>query len=95
MAKEASRMNDDTMAAPAKAPAAPLRVNPVLFKRTEHATTDWHHISDASFSWFEGVRNLWGEQDWAVLTLVLSYWFGHRAAKAAFGGSASTAKAGG
>ena len=53
------------------------------------------HVSDASFSWFEGVRNLWGEQDWAVLTLVLSYWFGHRAAKAAFGGSASTAKAGG
>jgi len=46
MAKEASRMNDDTMAAPSKAPAAPLRVNPVLFKRTEHATTDWHHIAD-------------------------------------------------
>lgn len=38
---------------------------------------------------------IWGEQDWAVLLLVLSYWFGQRAAKAAFGGSASTAKKGG
>ena len=37
------------------------------------------------------LMSTWGEQDWAVLTLVLSYWFGHRAAKAAFGGSASTA----
>ena len=37
---------------------------------------------------------LWGEQDWAVLTLVLSYWFGHRAAKAAFGGNATNGKPG-
>lgn len=51
-------------------------------------------VSDQSFSWYEGVVNLWGEQDWAVLTLVLSYWFGLRAAKAAFGGSASSAKPG-
>jgi hypothetical protein len=51
-------------------------------------------VSDETFKWWEGVNALWTEQDWAVLTLVLSYWFGHRAAKAAFGGSASTAKAG-
>lgn len=39
--------------------------------------------------------NVWGEQDWSVLVLVLSYWFGQRAAKAAFGGSASSSKKGG
>ncbi len=31
---------------------------------------------------------LWGEQDWNVLVLVLSYWFGARTAKLAFGGRA-------
>lgn len=40
------------------------------------------------------LEQVWQEQDWAVLTLVLSYWFGHRAAKAAFGGSAMTAARG-
>lgn len=34
----------------------------------------------------------WGDQDWSVLVLVLSYYFGARTAKAAFGGSASTSK---
>ena len=42
-------------------------------------------------SQLDAILATWGDQDWAVLTLVLSYWFGHRAAKAAFGGSASTA----
>lgn len=37
---------------------------------------------------------IWGEQDFAILTLVLSYFFGARVAKAVFGGSASTGKAG-
>lgn len=32
----------------------------------------------------------WGEQDWSVLVLVISYWFGARTAKAVFGGSAQT-----
>ncbi len=32
------------------------------------------------------VAQVWGEQDWAVLTLCLSYWFGSRAARTAFGG---------
>jgi len=39
----------------------------------------------------EALLKIWREEDLAVLTLCLSYWFGHRAAKAAFGGSASTA----
>ena len=34
---------------------------------------------------------LWDENDWAVLFMVLAYWFGQRAVKAAFGGSASSA----
>jgi hypothetical protein len=33
---------------------------------------------------------VWGDADQAIVVMVLSYWFGHRAAKAAFGGSAST-----
>ncbi len=37
----------------------------------------------------QALTMVWNENDWAVLTLVLSYWFGHRAAKMAFGGSAS------
>lgn len=39
----------------------------------------------------DALAGMWGEQDWAMLTLVLSYWFGQRAVKAAFGGSASHA----
>lgn len=35
------------------------------------------------------VSAVWGEQDWSLVMLVLSYWFGHRAAKAAFGGNAN------
>lgn len=38
--------------------------------------------------------NVWDDSDKAIVILVLSYWFGHRAAKAAFGGSASTATRG-
>jgi hypothetical protein len=38
--------------------------------------------------------NVWDDSDRALVVLVLSYWFGHRAAKAAFGGSAMTSKAG-
>ena len=30
------------------------------------------------------VVQLWGEQDWNILVLILSYWFGSRAAKTAF-----------
>jgi hypothetical protein len=38
------------------------------------------------------VAQIWGDQDWAVLVLVLSYWFGQRASKAAFGGNATHGK---
>jgi len=36
----------------------------------------------------------WSENDWAVMMLCLGYFFGQRAAKAAFGGSASTGRVG-
>jgi hypothetical protein len=35
--------------------------------------------------WFDLVARTWSEDDMAVLTLVLSYWFGNRVAKYAFG----------
>ena len=40
-------------------------------------------------TWEGAVVQMWGEQDWAVLTLVLSYYFGLRSYKATFGGNAS------
>jgi hypothetical protein len=40
------------------------------------------------------IMAVWGDNDWAMVTLVLSYWFGHRAAKASFGGNASNGQAG-
>ena len=33
---------------------------------------------------------VWTSEDRAIVIIVLSYWFGHRSAKAAFGGSAMT-----
>ena len=38
------------------------------------------------------ITQLWTENDWGVLVLVLSYYFGARTAKASFGGSANTSK---
>lgn len=52
-------------------------------------------VSDETFNWHEGIRNLWTEDDLGVLLLTLSYWFGSRSVKAHFGGSASTGKVGG
>lgn len=40
------------------------------------------------------IMAVWGDNDWAMVTLVLSYWFGHRAAKASFGGNATNGQAG-
>jgi hypothetical protein len=37
------------------------------------------------------VISIWTPQDMSIVILVLSYWFGQRAVKAAFGGSANTA----
>ena len=39
----------------------------------------------------DAILAIWGEQDWSVLVLVISYWFGARTAKSVFGGSASSA----
>lgn len=44
--------------------------------------------------WFDAVSKLWDDQDYAIVTLCLSYWFGLRSAKAAFGGNASHGGAG-
>ena len=38
--------------------------------------------------------DVWDDSDRALVVLVLSYWFGHRAAKAAFGGSAMSSARG-
>lgn len=40
------------------------------------------------------VLTIWNENDFAIVMLVLSYWFGHRAAKAAFGGNATNGSRG-
>jgi hypothetical protein len=44
---------------------------------------------------YEALKSIWYEHDYAIMTLCLSYWFGHRAAKATFGGSAMTSYRGG
>jgi hypothetical protein len=50
-------------------------------------TDQWEQLAQA-------IASTWRDEDWAVLTLCLSYWFGHRAAKASFGGSANSHAAG-
>mgnify|MGYP006969554431 CR=1 FL=1 len=35
--------------------------------------------------WFELVARVWDEHDFAVLTLVIGFWFGNRIAQRAFG----------
>lgn len=42
----------------------------------------------------EAIAKVYNENDFGVLLLVLSYWFGERTRNAVFGGSASTAHAG-
>lgn len=62
----------------------------MVFKYSLYLSATGAGVSSTS-----AVINIWGDQDWGVLLLVLSYWFGQRAAKAAFGGSASSGKKGG
>ena len=47
----------------------------------------WELLSQAigSSSLADTLPNLWDEKDYAVLTLVLSFWFGQRVARYAFG----------
>ncbi len=45
-----------------------------------------------AYKWavYENTQNIlltWGDQDWAVLMMVLAFYFGNRTAKAVFGGS--------
>lgn len=46
-------------------------------------------------NWQTALLQTWGENDWAFLMLVVTFWFGSRSAKQVFGGSASTGKTGG
>lgn len=50
---------------------------------------------EATESWQKAVVANWSENDHAMMMLCLGYFFGQRAAKAAFGGSASTGRPGG
>jgi hypothetical protein len=63
-----------------------------------YATVKWAQLEMAmqnNESWQSAVLQIWTSSDMSIVILVLSYWFGHRAAKAAFGGSANTAYKGG
>ena len=62
-----------------------------------YASVKWAQLSVAlqATSFQIALINVWDESDKGIVILVLSYWFGHRAAKAAFGGSAATAYKGG
>lgn len=48
-----------------------------------------------NLQWKDAIIVSWTENDWALLMLVVSYWFGSRAVKSVFGGSANTGRAGG
>lgn len=50
--------------------------------------------SDASFTAAQGIAGVWDENDYAVLSLVLGFWFGQRMYKAVFGGNAAHGAAG-
>lgn len=52
-------------------------------------------IAQAQMSTAEAITAVWTENDWAVLLMVLGFFFGQRAAKAVLGGSTNTAKANG
>ncbi len=46
---------------------------------------------DGGVGFESALLGIWNDEDRAILVLVLSYWFGQRSAKAAFGGSSLTA----
>lgn len=63
-----------------------------------YMTVKWasyESLRASQIEWTTAILQVWSENDWAVLMLVLSYWFGSRTAKAVFGGNASTGKANG
>jgi hypothetical protein len=54
-----------------------------------------YQIAVESMETVQAINQTWGENDWAVLLMVLGFFFGQRAAKAVLGGSTSTGKANG
>lgn len=60
-----------------------------LYGAVKWAQYSMFFLLSTDISVAEVLLKIWREEDLAVLTLCLSYWFGHRAAKQAFGGSAS------
>lgn len=52
-------------------------------------------LARARLGWQDAVVANWSENDHAMMMLCLGYFFGQRAAKAAFGGTASTGRVGG
>jgi hypothetical protein len=52
-------------------------------------------IAQAKMATNEAILATWTENDWAVLLMVLGFFFGQRAAKAVLGGSTMTAKSNG
>ena len=52
-------------------------------------------IAKAQLDTVQAINATWTENDWAVLLMVLGFFFGQRAAKAVLGGSTNTAKANG
>lgn len=52
-------------------------------------------IAKTKLDTFAAINSTWTENDWAVLLMVLGFFFGQRAAKAVLGGSTNTPKANG
>jgi hypothetical protein len=52
-------------------------------------------LAKVSVNSTQALHDTWGDNDWAVLLMVLGFFFGQRAAKAVLGGSPYTAKANG
>lgn len=52
-------------------------------------------IAKTQMDTIAAINSTWGENDWAVLLMVLGFFFGQRAAKAVLGGSTTTARANG
>lgn len=60
---------------------------------TFYAAVKWAQLQVAirNATMEDAILKIWTDSDMAIVILVLSYWFGQRAVKAAFGGSANTA----
>jgi len=52
-------------------------------------------LAKAEMSTLQAITVVWTENDWAVLLMVLGFFFGQRAAKAVLGGSTNTSRANG